>query len=100
DSPEVYRRPRVAVLATGSELQAPGQLLEGAQIYDSNSAALCAAVSAAGGEPVPLGIARDDRDSLKKRISAGLEADVLVTAAGASVGEYDLVRGVLDELGA
>ena len=96
---DVYRRPKVAVLATGSELVAPGETLASAQIYDSNTTALCAAVAEAGCEPVPIGIAEDDRTSLADLVVKGLKCDVLITAAGASVGEFDLVRQVLQESG-
>ncbi len=96
----VRRKPRVAVLASGNELVSPSGQAGPHQIYDCNSAALCAAVSVAGGAPLPLGIARDDRQSLREKIMQGLKADILVTAAGASVGEFDLVRDLLAALGA
>jgi len=96
----VFRRPQVAVLATGNELVEPGRDLGDAHVYDANSMALCAAVLAAGGVPVALGIARDDRAALQTMICDGLQFDLLVTAAGASLGDYDLVRGVLDDLAA
>ena len=93
----VFRKPKVAVLATGNELMSPGSELGASQIYDCNTTALCAAVAEAGCEPIPLGIARDNRDSLAGLIEAGLQYDVLLTVAGASVGEFDLVREVLAE---
>src|SRR5690606_36602015 len=71
----------------------------GRRIADSNSYALTAAVTLAGGVPVRLGIARDDEASLRERVGAAAGFDVLVTTAGASVGEHDLVRGVLEDLG-
>lgn len=93
------RRPRVAVLATGSELVAAGEALEPGQIYETNSLMLTAALEAVGAEvlfepPIP-----DDGASLRAALERGLEADVLVTSGGVSVGEHDLVREVERELG-
>ncbi|MFA6148553.1 MAG: gephyrin-like molybdotransferase Glp [bacterium] len=95
----VYRKPRVAILSTGDELVEPGEPLDHGKIVNSNSHALAAAVVEAGGDPVLLGIARDDRENLRGKLSAGLAADVLVTSAGVSAGDRDLVRDVLAELG-
>jgi molybdopterin molybdotransferase len=95
----VYRRPRVAVLSTGDELVEPGEPLGFGKIVNSNSHAIAAAVVEAGGVPTLLGIARDDRESLLAKLSAGLSADVLVTSAGVSAGDRDFVRDVLAELG-
>lgn len=94
----VVRRARVAILSTGDELVAPGQPLGPGQICDSNGVALAAAVRLAGAEPVELGIARDDRPALRALLARGLEADVLITTAGVSAGDLDLVRAILDEL--
>jgi molybdopterin molybdotransferase len=95
----VYRKPVVAILATGDELVEPGQPLPPHRIYDSNSAALAAAVLDAGATPRILGIATDNRESLRQKIAEGLQADVFLTAAGVSVGDRDLVREVLTEAG-
>ncbi len=76
-----------------------GQTLPAYKVFDSNSTALAAAVQAAGAVPIPLGIARDDLKHLQQKISAGFEADALVTAAGVSGGDRDFVREVLRELG-
>src|ERR1017187_8966201 len=96
----VYPRPRVGVLVTGAEIIEPGRPLREGQIHDSNSYALCAFVKQAGGEPVELGIADDTREDLHEKIDYGLsECDVVVTVGGVSVGEYDLVKDVLAELG-
>src|SRR5688500_7501388 len=100
---KVHRRPLVAILSTGDELvdvRDFDQVRAGRKIVNSNSYALAAAVRAVGAEPLMLGIARDDRDDLRVRLTGGLSADVLVTSAGASVGEHDLVKDVLEELGA
>jgi molybdopterin molybdotransferase len=95
----VYRKPRVAILSTGDELVELGEPLDHGKIVNSNSHALAAAVVEAGGDPVLLGIARDDRENLREKLSAGLAADALVTSAGVSAGDRDLVRDVLAELG-
>ena len=95
----VYRKPRVAVLSTGDELVELGEPLGPGKIVNSNSHALAAAIVEAGGTPVLLGIALDDRESLSAKLSEGLSADVLVTSAGVSMGDRDFVRDVLAELG-
>ncbi|HEX9191372.1 MAG TPA: gephyrin-like molybdotransferase Glp [Candidatus Deferrimicrobiaceae bacterium] len=95
----VYRKPRVAVLSTGDELVELGEPPGPGTIINSNSHAIAAAVVEAGGVPNLLGIARDDRESLLAKLSAGIEADVLVTSAGVSAGDRDFVRDVLAELG-
>ncbi len=95
----VRRRPRVGILSTGDELvdvdvePAPGQ------IVNSNSYALAAQVREAGGEPVQLGIAPDDRDALGDYLRRGLELDVLCTSGGVSVGDYDYVKPCFEQLG-
>jgi molybdopterin molybdotransferase len=96
----VHRRPRVAILSTGNELLQPGEPLRPGAIYDSNASMLAAATTRAGGIPELLGVAHDDVDALRTLLRAGLEADVLVTSAGVSTGERDLVRETLAELGA
>ncbi len=95
----VIRRPRVAVLATGDELVEPGQEAGAGRIYDSNSYSVGAAVRRCGGIPVMLGIAGDNLDSLDRKIRQGLESDILVTSAGVSKGDYDVVKDVLARRG-
>jgi molybdopterin molybdotransferase len=96
----VYPCPRVGVLVTGAEIVEPGRPLREGQIHDSNSYALCAFVKKAGCEPVDLGIADDTREDLHEKIDYGLsECDAVITVGGVSVGEYDLVKDVLAELG-
>jgi molybdopterin molybdotransferase len=95
----VYRKPRVAILSTGDELVELGDPSGLGKIVNSNSHALAAAIVEAGGDPILLGIARDEREDLRTRVSEGLAADVLVTSAGVSAGDRDLVRDVLAELG-
>ena len=98
----VTRRPRVAILSTGDEVAGPEELdevLAGRRIADSNSPAPAAGVAATGAEPVLLGIARDDRAQLVAALERARPADVLVTTAGASVGEHDIVKDALDDAG-
>jgi molybdopterin molybdotransferase len=95
----VYRRPRVAVLATGSELRRPGEALGPGQIYDSNGVLLEAAVASAGGDVEQLPAVADDELAHRAALERGLAADVLVTSGGVSVGPHDLVRRILAELG-
>jgi len=94
----VVGRARVAILSTGDELVEPGAPIGPGQVYDSNTLSVAAAVIQAGGQPIVLGIARDDRSALRALLARGLEADALITSAGVSVGDRDLVRDILDEL--
>jgi molybdopterin molybdotransferase len=93
------RRPRVAVIATGSELRAPGSALEPGQIYESNRGMLAAVLARAGAEVEVLPVVEDDPAAHRGAFARGLEADVLVTSGGVSMGEHDLVRGTEAELG-
>jgi molybdopterin molybdotransferase len=93
------RRPRVTVLATGSELVDPGGSLQPGQIYETNSLMLSAALAAAGAEVVTQRPVADDEEALRQTLERGLATDVLVTSGGVSVGEHDLVRAVELELG-
>jgi molybdopterin molybdotransferase len=96
---EVFRRPRVAILPTGDELRSLTAAPRPYSIVDSNTYTLSTAVAQAGGIPVPLAIARDDLAELAARIDEGLQADVLITIGGVSVGEYDLVTSALRAAG-
>ena len=95
------RRPRVAILATGDELVAPGEKLGPSQIVASNNFFIAGLVEACGGTPVDMGIAIDEPAALAAKIAAAREAraDVLVTLGGASVGDYDLVQKALTDAG-
>jgi molybdopterin molybdotransferase len=93
------RRPRVAVLATGSELVLPGDDLGSGQIYETNTLMLSAALTGAGAKVVSEPPAADEKSALREALERGLAADVLVTSGGVSVGEHDLVRAVEGELG-
>jgi molybdopterin molybdotransferase len=101
--PLVYRQPRVAILGSGDEIvdvDQPEEILSGRKTASSNTHTLLAMVRRSGAEPVNLGIARDTPESLREHLTRALDADLLVTTAGISVGEHDYLRGVLDELGA
>jgi molybdopterin molybdotransferase len=94
----VYRQPKVAVLSTGDELvENPEDLVPG-KVLDSNRWAIAAAVRECGAIPVMLGIARDDAKSHRDKLQEGLHADVLITSAGVSAGDRDLVQNILAEL--
>ncbi len=98
----VSRRPLVAILTTGDELRGPDRYDEvrsGHGVPESNGPMLAAAVAAAGGVPLLLDVGSDDAPSLERCIRSGADADVLVTVGGASMGEADLVKRVLDDVG-
>jgi len=97
----VRRRPRVAILASGDELVAPGAALGPAQIVSSNTFAVAGIVAATGGAPIDLGIAADDPKALAERLAQAVaeRADVLVTLGGASVGDHDLMQQALVDAG-
>ncbi|MBC8159233.1 MAG: molybdopterin molybdotransferase MoeA [Alphaproteobacteria bacterium] len=92
----VQRKPRVAILATGDELVMPGEAVGASQIISSNSLSIAAYVRELGGDPINLGIAQDSEESLRKMLDGAKGADLLITIGGASVGDHDLVRRVLD----
>jgi molybdopterin molybdotransferase len=95
----VHRRPIVAILSTGDEVKDPGQPLARGQIYDSNAYSVAAMVTANGGIPRRLGIAKDTVEALTAKLREGLDADMLVTSAGVSRGDYDVVKDVLAKEG-
>jgi molybdopterin molybdotransferase len=93
------KRPRVGILATGSELRQPGEELAAGQIYESNGLLLATALGLAGAVPAQLGVVADDRDELLRAMERALLGfDMLITSGGASVGPHDLVREVQQEL--
>ena len=95
----VYVRPSVAILATGDELVEFNETPRPDQIRNSNAYCLAAQLRLLGIEADYLGIALDEREDLRKKILAGLERDVLIITGGVSMGEYDFVRDVFEELG-
>ncbi len=97
---KVHRKPRVAVLVTGDELVPPEQTPQPGQIRDSNSVALVALITEAGGEPVLHPPVPDDRDGTKAAFAGAAEgADLVVSSGGVAVGRYDFVKEVIEELG-
>lgn len=96
----VHRRPRVAVLSTGNELADLGTEPAPGQIPNTNTYALMAQVREAGGEAVNLGVVPDRREAIEERLGAALAADAIVSSAGVSVGDLDLVRAAMEGLGA
>jgi molybdopterin molybdotransferase len=100
---KVHRRPRVAVLASGDELvdlDRFDEVRRGDRIVTSNSYTIGANVLAAGGEPIDLGIVRDDPDSYAERMVGARGCDLLITSGGVSVGAFDFTKDVLTSLGA
>lgn len=95
----VYPKARVAILSTGDELIELGEPPVPGKIINSNTLSLAAAVRECGGEPIILGIAKDERESHLAKLREGLRADALITSAGVSAGDRDLVRDVLAEMG-
>ena len=95
----VVRRPRVAILATGDEVQPPGEPAEPGRLFDINTYTIASAVSRYGGVPCLLGIARDNMADLRSKLRQGLDADMLITSAGVSAGAFDMVKDALSELG-
>ena len=96
---KVRRKPRVAILATGDEIVMPGEPVGRDQIVSSNALALAGFVTALGADPLDLGIAPDSAESLKKMAAGARGTDLVLTTGGASVGDHDLVRSVLGEVG-
>ena len=97
---EVYRRPRIAILSTGNELVSPDTPLQPGQIVDSNQYALASFVRNNGGIPVCFGIIPDQPDKLKEQISQAInQADIVLSTGGVSVGDYDYIDRILEELG-
>lgn len=99
---EVVRRPRVAILATGDELVGIELRPGVGQIRDSNSHTLKALTASYGGEPLLLGVARDNVQAVSEKLeqAVALAADVIVSSAGVSVGAYDVVRTAVQQAGA
>ncbi len=100
--PRVHRRPVIAVLSNGDELASLDEfddVLAGRRIVNSNSYSLAGAIAATGAVPRLLGIARDDMADIRAKIELALDADALITTAGAAVGQHDRVKDALDQLG-
>ncbi len=95
----VHRRPRVAILATGDELDELGSPPRSGGIYDSNTHGIAAAVREAGGIPQLLPLGADSPERLLELVEEGLRADLLISTGGVSVGDYDLVHGAFEAAG-
>ena len=96
----VFRRLKVAVVSTGNEVITPGQELLPGQVYDSNRHSMISALTTMGAEVLDLGIVRDEREAIAAALRrGGEEADAVITSGGVSVGDFDLVTNVIEELG-
>jgi molybdopterin molybdotransferase len=95
----VIRRPRVAILGTGDEVVDVGESLQPGKIRNSNSYLLEAAVRQAGAEAYRLGVARDTVESLREKFSEAMTYDLILTSGGVSVGDFDLVKKIMQEQG-
>jgi len=97
---KVFRRPKIAILATGNELAELGTKLQREQVFDTNRTALCALCSALGAQTLDLGIARDEVDEISEKLRLGLmKADGVISSGGTSVGGLDLVPETVNKLG-
>ncbi len=96
---EVYRRPQVAIVATGDELVDVDEVPTGAQIVNSSGYALAGAIREAGGNPVTLPLARDRAEEVRRRLSDAMACDVVLSTGGVSVGQFDYVNRELEALG-
>ena len=102
DPVRVHDRPRISVIASGDEIADMDErdaILRGEKIASSNTYTLTSMIRLAGAEPANLGIARDDPEDVRAKLTAALSSDLIVTSAGVSVGEHDYIRSVLDDLG-
>ena len=95
----VHQKPVVAILCTGDELVDVDEGIADHKIVSSNSYTLCAQVMECGALPLQLGIAKDKPEEIEGKLRQGLRADVILSSAGVSVGDYDLVKDVLEKIG-
>jgi molybdopterin molybdotransferase len=95
----VYKKPRVAIMATGDELVDIDTNPSPGKIVNSNSYSLATLVDDCGGVPVILGITRDNKSALKQKFSTALKNDVIISSGGVSVGDYDLVKDIMANMG-
>jgi len=96
---KVTRRPMVAILATGDEIVDIGEEMGYGKVRNANTYSLSCQVISAGGIPVNMGIAKDEPDELRRKLSLCTQYDIIITSGGVSMGEYDLVKKLLLELG-
>jgi len=95
----VHQRPRVTIISTGSELAEIDGEVPPEKIINSNGYALAASVKACGAIPVILGIVPDERAALEQVFRAATRAEVIISSGGVSVGDYDLVKDIMQEVG-
>ncbi|MBI5286879.1 MAG: molybdopterin molybdotransferase MoeA, partial [Deltaproteobacteria bacterium] len=95
----VYQRPRVAIVSTGDELLEIDETPVEGKIFNTNSYTLFAQVKECGAEPVHIGIARDNKEDLKEKLTFATASDCIICSGGVSVGEFDYVKDVLKEMG-
>ena len=98
-SVSVYQKPLVAILCTGDELADVDENPGASKIISSNSYTLAAQVKDCGAVPVQLGIARDTKEEIREKLRQGIRADVIISSAGVSVGDYDFSKDALGDLG-
>src|SRR5437867_5467100 len=95
----VYKKVKVAVLSTGSELAEPGSKLGSASVFDSNRVMLSSMIGKYGGEAIDLGICKDEKSVIRAKINQALKFDVILISGGSSVGEKDYVPELINEIG-
>jgi molybdopterin molybdotransferase len=95
----VHQRPVVAIVSTGDELVEVDETPGPGKIVNSNGYSLAALVLEAGGIPLQVGIARDNREDLLAKFRAASRADIVISSGGVSVGDYDLVKDIMAEIG-
>jgi molybdopterin molybdotransferase len=95
----VFRKPRVAVISTGNELIKPNEDLKYGKAYDINSETIASAVKSCGCIPIHSGIAKDDYNHLKAKISQFSDADIIITSGGTSAGAGDVLSVVVEDIG-
>jgi molybdenum cofactor synthesis domain-containing protein len=95
----VFKKPKVAIFATGDELLEPGSKLDDTSIFESNRYMIACMIRESGGEVVDLGICKDDRDVIFSKLKEALKFDLVVVTGGASVGEKDYVPDLINSLG-
>lgn len=99
DSVKVAKTPKISILATGDEIVNLGEELLPGKIRNINSYSLYAQVLKHGCNPMDLGIARDSREEIREKLEMGKDSDILIISGGVSVGDYDHVKNVLNEMG-
>ena len=95
----VIRKPKIAIISTGNELTDLGEPIELGKIYDANTYSIASSVEKYGGTPIIIGIAKDNEESLNDLLDKALNYDILVTSAGVSKGDYDIVKNILSQRG-